>query len=193
MIVVKYDYSPSHTPGQAGNPPSLGGSMTRETYIRMTAATRKALERLPGGTKLLRLPTLVCAGAYLLTLLLLMLAHDLRLVRVLLVPAACFLICTVLRPMIGRQRPYDRFDAEPIGRYKRGKGKSMPSRHTASAAAIAIAVAYAFPSGAIIACMLLLCALIAGLRVLCGQHYPGDVLAALLLSGVISLIGYVLI
>ena len=167
--------------------------MTRDTYIRMTGATRQMLARLPGGAKLLRLPTLVCAGAYLLALLALMLARDVRLIRVLLVPAACFLVCTALRPLIGRQRPYDRFAAEPVGRYKSGKGKSMPSRHTASAAAIALAVAYAFPSSLIIAGMLLLCALIAALRVLGGQHYPGDVLAAIALSSVISLIGYILI
>ena len=167
--------------------------MTRDTYIRMTAATRRVLHLLPGGVRLLRLPTLICAGAYLLALLLLMLARDIRLVRVLLVPAACFLVCTALRPMIGRQRPYDRFDAEPVGRFKRGKGKSMPSRHTASAAAIAFAVAYVFPSPAVIVCMAVLCALIAFFRVLAGQHYPGDVLAALALSSVISLIGYVLI
>ena len=127
--------------------------MTRETYIRMTSTTRSVLSRLPGGVRLLRVPTLVCAAAYLLTLLLLMLDRDLRLIRVLLVPAACFLICTALRPMIARQRPYDRFDAEPVGRFVRGKGKSMPSRHTASAAAIALAVAYAFSSPVIIALM----------------------------------------
>ena len=167
--------------------------MTRETYIRMTDGTRRALARLPGGARLLRVPTLVCAGAYLLTLLALMLARDLRLIRVLLVPAACFLICTMLRPMIGRQRPYDRFNAEPVGAFVRGKGKSMPSRHTASAAAIALAVMYAFPSPAVTLCMLGLCALIAALRVLGGQHYPSDVLAALALSGAISLIGYVFI
>ena len=167
--------------------------MTRETYIRMTAATQQTLAHLPGGTRLLRLPTLVCAGAYLLALLRLMLARDIRLIRVLLVPAACFLICTALRPMIGRQRPYDHFDAEPVGRFVRGKGKSMPSRHTASAAAIALAVAYAFSSPVIIALMALLCAVIAALRVLAGQHYPSDVLAALALSSVFSLLGYVLI
>ena len=167
--------------------------MTRESYVRITTSTRNALSRLPGGIHLTRVPTLVCACAYLITLLTLILGRDIRLVRVLLVPAACFLICTVLRPMIGRQRPYDRFDAEPVGSFVRGKGKSMPSRHTASVAAIALAVAYAFPSPALVVCMLLLCALIASLRVLCGQHYPGDVLAALALSGVISLIGYVFI
>lgn len=167
--------------------------MTRETYIRMTAATQRTLDRLPGGARLLRVPTLVCAGAYLLTLFSLMLARDVRLIRALFVPAACFLVCTALRPIIGRQRPYDRFDAKPVGRYKSGKGKSMPSRHTASAAAIAFAVAYAFPAPAIVAGMLLLCVLIACLRVLAGQHYPGDVLAALALSAAISLIGYILI
>ena len=159
-----------------------GGSMTRETYIRMTSATRQLISRLPGGKVWLRVPTLACAAAYLFALLVLMLARDLRLIRVLLVPAACFVVCTILRPIIGRQRPYDRFAAEPVGSYKRGKGQSMPSRHTASAAAIALAVAYAFPFPLLIACMVLLCMVIAGLRVVCGQHYPGDVLAALLLS-----------
>ncbi|MBR5302371.1 MAG: phosphatase PAP2 family protein [Clostridia bacterium] len=167
--------------------------MTRETYIRMTDATRRVFGRLPGGIRLLHVPTLVCAGIYLLALLCLMLARDLKLIRVLLVPAACFAGCTVLRPLIGRQRPYDRFSAEPVGSFVRGKGKSMPSRHTASAAAIALAVIYVFPSPAVIVCMLGLCALIAALRVLGGQHYPGDVLAALALSSIISLIGYVLI
>ena len=71
-----------------------------------------------------------------------------------------------------------------------GKGKSMPSRHTASAAAIALAAAYAFSSPAVTAFMALLCLLIASLRVLCGQHYISDVLAALALSLAVSLIGY---
>ena len=164
--------------------------MTKETYVRMTGAVRRAVCRLPGGENALRLPTLVCAGAYLLSLLRLMLLRDIRLVRVLLVPAACFALCTVLRPVIGRQRPYDRFGAEPVGRYRPGKGKSMPSRHTASAAAIALAAAYAFSSPAVTVCMVLLCLIIAALRVLCGQHYVSDVLAALALSAAVSLIGY---
>ena len=164
--------------------------MTRKTYIRITERTRKTVARLPGREAWLRAPTLLCAAAYIAMLFALMLSRDIRLVRALAVPAACFIICTILRPLIGRQRPYDRFDAEPVGRFVRGKGKSMPSRHTASAAAIAIAVAWAFPSPAITALMALLCMLIACLRVLCGQHYPSDVLAALLLSFVISIAGY---
>jgi len=164
--------------------------MTRESYIRMTCAVRQSLSRLPGGAGLLRMPTLVCAVVYLLTLVYLMLLGDIRLVRVLLVPAACFALVTLLRPLINRTRPYDRFQAEPVGRYRPGKGKSMPSRHAASAAAIAFAVIHLFPHPVIALAMGLLALLIAALRVLSGQHYISDVLAAVLLSAVISLIGY---
>lgn len=164
--------------------------MTKDAYIRMTNRTRAAVSRMPGSVRWLRLPTLICAFVYIAALFALMFSRDIRLVRALGVPAACFIVCTVLRPVIGRERPYDRFDAEPVGSFVRGKDKSMPSRHTASAAAIAIAVAWAFPSPIVIAFMVLLCALIAVLRVVCGQHYPSDVLAALVLSLVISLIGY---
>ena len=59
-----------------------------------------------------------------------------------------------------------------------------------SAAAIACAIAYVFPHPAVIACMALLSAVIGSLRVLSGQHDISDVLAALALSLVISLVGY---
>lgn len=164
--------------------------MTKDAYIRMTGRTRAWVSRLPGGMRWLRLPTLICAFAYIAALFALMFSRDIRLVRALLVPAACFILCTILRPLIGRERPYDHFDAEPVGSFLRGKGKSMPSRHTASAAAIAIAVAWAFPIPVVVIFMALLCALIAALRIVCGQHYPSDVLAALLLSLIVSIIGY---
>lgn len=166
--------------------------MTRETYVRITEATRRTLSRLPGGEKLLRLPTYLCAAVYMLALLHLMFTRDMRLFRALIVPAVCFIVCTVLRPVIGRQRPYDRFGALPVGEYKPGKGKSMPSRHTASAAAIAFAIIYIYPGFLSAVTMVLLAALIAALRVLSGQHYPSDVLIALLLSGAISAIGYLI-
>ena len=158
--------------------------MTRESYIRMTEKTRRVCAHLPGGAAFLRVPTYLCALVYLLALGQLALAGDARFLRALLVPAVCFGVVTVLRPLIGKQRP--------VGSYRPGKGKSMPSRHTASAAAIAFAVIYAFPGWPIAAAMLALSALIASLRVLSGQHDVSDVLAALALSGVISAIGYLL-
>ena len=166
--------------------------MTREQYIRMTSRVRRVTDALPGGAKWLRVPTYLCAALYIGTLVFLMLTRDARLLRALLVPVACFLTVTALRPAINRERPYDRFKAPPVGRYRRGKGKSMPSRHTASAAAIAFAVIYAFPGWPVAAAMLALSALIASLRVLSGQHDVSDVLAALALSGAISAIGYLL-
>ena len=166
--------------------------MTKDRYIRMTQATRRAVGRLPGGEALLHLPTLLVAIAYVAGLIALALARDPRIVRAVLVPAACFLLVTALRPLIGRQRPYDRFGAPPVGHYRPGKGKSMPSRHTASAAAIACAAVYAFPSPLVAGSMLLLCAVVAGLRVLAGQHYISDVLAALGISLALSLAGYLI-
>ena len=164
--------------------------MTRAQYVRMISRMRDITEKLPGGTAALRLPTYLCAALYIGALFHLMLTRDIRLVRTLLVPAACFLAVTVLRPVIGKQRPYDRFNAIPVGGYRRGKGKSMPSRHAASAAAIACAVAWVYPIWPVAAAMAALCALIAALRVLCGQHDVSDVAAALLLSLALSLVGY---
>ena len=166
--------------------------MTREQYVAMTARVRALSNALPGGVKAFHAPPYLCAAIYLAALFHMMLLRDTRLIRALLVPAVCFLAVTALRPVIGKQRPYDRFGAPPVGEYKPGKGKSMPSRHTASAAAIAFAVAWLYPSWYTALAMSLLCAVIAALRVLCGQHDVSDVLAALLLSGVISLIGYML-
>ena len=83
--------------------------MTRERYIRMTETTRRAVSRLPGGTKALRAPTLLCAAIYCASLLYLMFTGDRRIIRAVIVPAVCFAVVTVLRPLIGKQRPYDRY------------------------------------------------------------------------------------
>ena len=166
--------------------------MKKETYIQMTERTRAIVQKLPGKERILRVPTLLCALCYLLSLLALFLRHDARLLRAVLVPACCFLLATFIRPLIGRTRPYDRFGVPPVGSYRPGKGKSMPSRHTACAAAIACAVVYAFPSWPTAVMMGLLAALIAALRVLSGQHYPSDVFAALALSLAISAAGYLI-
>ena len=164
--------------------------MTRAQYVRMTSRMRDFTQKLPGGAKALRVPTYLCAALYIAALFHMMLLEDARLIRALVVPAICFLLVTALRPIVDKPRPYDRFDAVPVGGYRRGRGKSMPSRHTASAAAIACAIAWLYPGWLAAAAMTGLCLLIAALRVLCGQHDVSDVAAALLLSFVISLVGY---
>ena len=165
---------------------------THGSYSRMTNAMRELTYGLPGGAGFLRVPTYLCAALYILALLMMLIQRDARIVRALLVPAACFLVVTVLRPLIGRERPYDHFDSPPVGSYKRGKGRSMPSRHTASAAAVACAVIYAFPIWPVAVFMVILSLLIASLRVLAGPHYLSDVLVAVAISFILSLIGYVI-
>lgn len=166
--------------------------MNKDQYARMTGRLRRLTDRLPMGADALRLPTLLCAVCYIAALFHLMLTRDIRLVRALAVPAACFLLVTALRPLIGKQRPYDRYGLPPVGEYRPGKGKSMPSRHAASAAAIAFAVIRLYPVPAVAVFMLALCAVIAALRVVSGQHDVSDVLAALLLSAAVSALGYMM-
>lgn len=164
--------------------------MTRQQYQYMTEKTRSVIDKLPVGVWILNLPASLCGLLYLAILGWLAWNRDARILRAALVPAVCFCVVTVLRPLIRRQRPFDRFGIPPVGSYKPGRGKSMPSRHTVSAVAIAIAVIYIFPNPAVIAVMTLLTIVIAALRVLSGQHYPSDVAAAVALAILISVIGY---
>ena len=167
--------------------------MTKERYVRMTGAVRRAVSRLPGKERFLLLPTAVCAAAYVCALLSLLLARDARFLRASAVPAACFLAATVLRDAIGKERPYDRYGVPPVGRYRPGKRRSLPSRHAASAAAIAFAFAYVFPGPAAFVFSCALLAAIGALRVLTGHHDAVDVAAGIALSAVISAAGYLLL
>ena len=93
--------------------------MTREQYIRMTEATRRVADRLPGREKALRAPTLLCAAIYCASLLYLMFTGDGRIVRAVLVPAACFAVVTALRPLIGKQPRQGQKHAQPTHRQRR--------------------------------------------------------------------------
>lgn len=166
--------------------------MTRTQYLRITQKTRSLLSVLPFGDRLLHFPTYLCAAIYLMAIGFLVNSRDPRIMRALIVPALCFLVVTVLRPIINRRRPYDAFDLPPVGKWRKGKGKSMPSRHTASAAAVAFAVIYVFPSITVSIAMGLLALLIGFLRIASGQHYPSDVAAAIVLSAILSYIGYMI-
>lgn len=164
--------------------------MTKEQYRSITQPARRMAARLPFGAKAFSIPTYLCAAIYLGMLGLLILRRDSRLFRAALVPAGIFLLVTALRPMIHRQRPYDAFGIPPVGDFEPNKGKSMPSRHAASAAAISFAVMWVFPTLPVIVLMSALCLFISALRVFTGKHYPSDVIAALLLAGAISCLGY---
>ena len=127
--------------------------------------------------------------------------------RVLAVPAAVFVLGTLLRAAINRPRPYEALNFTPLFP-KDTKGQSMPSRHCFSghhfrshvpglaknsrfsaAAIVAAAFTVWVPLG-VAAC--LLAAVVAVTRVLTGVHYPSDVLAGLAFGAGAAVIGFLL-
>ena len=100
--------------------------------------------------------------------------------RVLAVPAAVYVLGTLLRAAINRPRPFP----------KDTKGQSMPSRHCFSAAAIVAAAFTVWVPLGVAAC--LLAAVVAVTRVLTGVHYPSDVLAGLAFGAGAAVIGFLL-
>lgn len=127
---------------------------------------------------------------YLYPLLLLQLAvrrESGRFLRVLLVPAAAFASCTILRHIFRAKRPYESRGFVPlIPREK--TGDSFPSRHMTSAAVIAAAYWYVYP--AVGAALAAAAACIAVVRVLAGVHFPRDVIAGGALGLAFALVGF---
>lgn len=104
------------------------------------------------------------------------------LIRLLLSPAACLLIVSVLRPAVNRPRPYSERGAgiTPLLRKHGNADKSFPSRHLACAFVIAIGVLPFYP---ILGWLLLPFACALGyIRFALGLHYPSDLIAGALLG-----------
>ena len=107
--------------------------------------------------------------------------------RVLAVPAAVYVLGTLLRAAINRPRPYEALNFTPLFP-KDTKGQSMPSRHCFSAAAIAGAAWFVLrPLGIVLA---VLGVLIAVCRVVTGVHYISDVLAGLAFGAAFAVLGW---
>ena len=91
----------------------------------------------------------------------------------LLVPASGFVALSLFRKKINHPRPYETWDICPL-LDKDSSGRSMPSRHVFSATIISMAYFHAWT---LIGMILLICSgVLALVRVLCGVHYPKDVL-----------------
>ena len=116
----------------------------------------------------------------------LVLRGDTALWPFLAVPAGVFVLGTALRRAINRPRPYEALHFTPLFP-KDTKGQSFPSRHCFSAACIAVAALRVSPMAALVLGLLAL--LIALTRVLCGVHYPSDVLGGLVFGAAASWLG----
>ena len=107
--------------------------------------------------------------------------------RFALIPLGTLIFVTVARALINAQRPYEKYDYTPAVQ-KSTKGKSFPSRHTASAFIIAMAFMYLDVKLGVI--MMVVATIIGIVRVLAGVHFIRDVIGGAALGIVIGVLGF---
>ncbi len=101
------------------------------------------------------------------------------LIRSVAIPAAGFLLVSLVRSSLHVKRPYEVYDFEPIIR-KETIEHSFPSRHVFSATIIAVTfMQLSVENGLEI---LLLTCILAFLRVVGGVHFPKDVIAGIVIG-----------
>lgn len=161
----------------------------RQWYSRISQPFRS-----PGARRVLRvLDKALAYGlaiAYLGSLLYLACTVSPAFWKAVLVPLIAYGAVTALRQALDMPRPAERHGIEPVldgGR----SGCSFPSRHMASAVIIAMELQWLWPLAAIPAWTA--CLLVAFTRVVGGRHQPRDIVAALVLSGAIGLVGFYLV
>lgn len=131
---------------------------------------------------------LVLYVAYPILILCLALWLDVRVWKVVYIPAAVFVAVTVVRKLVNAKRPYETLGITPLIS-KDKPGESFPSRHVASAFVIAEAFGYInLPLGVAVGVVALL---IAVLRPLAGVHFPRDVIFGALFSLLLGLPAFI--
>ena len=128
-------------------------------------------------------------AVYLAAALFLLFTKDALLVRFLITPLAVLIFNTVLRQIVNRKRPFEKYNFTPL--IDKKGGKSFPSNHTASAFVIALACMQVNMLLGII--MLIVAVIIATSRLLVGVHYISDVFLAALIGIIGGIIGFIII
>lgn len=161
--------------------------MSEDFYRNITESVR----RIRHGVRLLcimdRLITFACAGSYGLLLIYEFFNAPWLLPETVVVPAAGFVLLTVIRAAINSPRPYEVFGTEPVIP-KETVGHGFPSRHVFSI--FVIGCTYYRLDHATGAVFFLLGAILAALRVAGGVHFIKDVTVAAVAGVIYSLIGY---
>lgn len=154
--------------------------MNKETYIKMTQPFRDH----PKLAKRLSILNKICTGiiyvTYPIFLVYLALENPSELLFAITVPLDGFIILSVFRYLINRQRPYEKFEM-PAVIPKNKKGQSFPSRHVFSAFVIALTIcecAFSMSSNLLLAFLVFLIIdsfAVAVVRVISGVHFISDV------------------
>ena len=159
-------------------------------YVRSRDGLRKVLVFV---YKYLPYPVFVAYPALLAVLFVLYLQGRVGLVlliKEIAIPAGAFLLITLFRKLFNKRRPYEKYNFEPIVK-KNKTGESFPSRHAGSVFIIAMGFLYVnIPLGVIFLSIGVIMSLS---RVLCGVHFPKDVISGAVFSILVGWIFFFLI
>lgn len=161
-------------------------ALTAERYERITAPIRSrkwAMKALKWCNRICSVSYIV---AYPICILWMLYIGDYFTGRAILIPAVSVILLSVIRLLIDRPRPYEKLQITPLFS-KQTKGKSFPSRHIFSSFIIASTFSFVFPWGWI---LFIPATLLAVIRVICGVHYPSDVIAGAGLAIAASMLYY---
>lgn len=166
--------------------------MNRKTYIEMTSLFRNH----PKMAKVIHILNKMITGilflAYPVLILYYFSIRNDAVIRMILVPLDGFIIVTVFRYLVNRQRPYEKFQI-PSVIPKDTKGKSFPSRHVFSAFIISMTYLVYSPWQLIGIGMLVLSCILGIIRVVSGVHFISDVIAGAAFGIIVGMIGYFVI
>ena len=164
-------------------------SMYPDWYAKVSAPFRSAM-----GVEAIRLIdkalVVLIALVYVAAAAFMAFTGDMRLIRLLVVPAIVLIAVSIVRSALNAPRPYELYDIDPIIQ-KSTRGKSFPSRHVACAVVIACALMWIHADWGVITFIGALG--LAFTRIVGGVHFPRDVVAAAVFALVVALLGFVLV
>ncbi len=161
--------------------------MNEKTYVKICSWFEQNSSRRNFIKSIHDILPLIMYLTYPLLLVSLYLQHSDKLLKILIVPASVFVFITVSRYIFNAKRPYEKYDFNPVID-KKTKGKSFPSRHTASAFIIAMAFLYYQTNLGLF--MMAIALLIGVSRVLVGVHFIRDVFFGALFSIVVGALAF---
>lgn len=164
--------------------------MTKEQYLKISEPFRTHKKKAAGLRRANQIATAACYVGYALLLVSRIVLSDVWFWRVLLIPAAAFIVLSLVRRKINAPRPYEVWHITPLLE-KDTKGKSFPSRHVFSASVIAMAVLSVNIPGGVV--LLIAAGVLSWCRVIAGVHFLKDIAAGAAVGIVVGLIGFFMI